>query len=65
MADRRVTCYYFYVWDEDFGPGVVKIGSYFPSPIKEGLNGHERAKRQATQAVVTTCAYILAAVEAA
>ncbi|HEY6798910.1 MAG TPA: hypothetical protein VI248_29875 [Kineosporiaceae bacterium] len=19
MADRRVTCYYFYVWDEDFG----------------------------------------------
>ena len=21
-ADRRVTCYYFYLWDEDFGPGV-------------------------------------------
>jgi hypothetical protein len=19
-ADRRVTCYYFYIWDEDFGP---------------------------------------------
>jgi hypothetical protein len=20
MAQRRVTCYYFYLWDEDFGP---------------------------------------------
>ena len=49
-ADRRVTCYYFYVWDEDFGPAFIKIGSYFPYPIRVWLNGHEWAKRQATRA---------------
>src|SRR3954454_5592794 len=49
-ADRRVTCYYFYVVDDEFGPGFVKIGSYFPYPIKVWLNGHEWAKRQATKA---------------
>jgi hypothetical protein len=49
-ADRRVTCYYFYVWDDDFGPGFVKIGSYFPYPIKVWLNGHEWAKRQVSRA---------------
>jgi hypothetical protein len=36
-ADRRVTCYYFYVWDTDFGPAFVKIGSYFPCPVKVWL----------------------------
>ena len=36
-ADRRVTCYYFYLWDEDFGPGFIKIGSYLPFPIKAWL----------------------------
>jgi hypothetical protein len=49
-AQRRVTCYYFYVVDDDFGPAFVKIGSYFPYPIKVWLNGHEWAKRQATKA---------------
>ena len=49
-ADRRVTCYYFYVWDEQFGPGFIKIGSYLPYPIKVWLNGHEWAKRQASMA---------------
>ena len=49
-AERRVTCYYFYVWDDEFGPAFVKIGSYFPYPIKVWLNGHEWAKRQATKA---------------
>ena len=29
-ADRRVSCYYFYLWDADFGPGFVKICAYFP-----------------------------------
>ena len=24
-ADRRVTCYYFYLWDEDFGPAFIKV----------------------------------------
>ena len=33
-ADRRVTAYYFYLWDEDFGPGFIKICAYFPYPIK-------------------------------
>jgi hypothetical protein len=23
--DRRVTCFYFYVWDDDFGPGFIKL----------------------------------------
>jgi hypothetical protein len=49
-ADRRVTCYYFYLVDDEFGPGFVKIGSYFPYPIKVWLNGHEWAKRQADKA---------------
>jgi len=49
-ADRRVTCLYFYVWDADFGPAFIKICTYFPYPIKVWLNGHEYAKRQATQA---------------
>ena len=49
-ADRRVTCFYFYVWDADFGPAFIKICTYFPYPIKVWLNGHEWAKRQATGA---------------
>ena len=49
-ADRRVTCYYFYIWDEDFGPAFVKVCAYFPYPVKVWLNGHEWAKRQATHA---------------
>jgi hypothetical protein len=49
-ADRRVTCFYFYLWDVDFGPAFIKICAYFPYPAKVWLNGHEWAKRQATQA---------------
>jgi hypothetical protein len=48
-ANRRVTCYYFYLWDLDFGPAFIKICSYFPYPVKVWVNGHEWAKRQATQ----------------
>ena len=48
-ANRRVTCYYFYLWDLDFGPAFIKICSYFPYPAKIWVNGHEWAKRQATQ----------------
>ena len=33
-ADRRVTCYYFYLWDVDFGPAFIKICAYFPYPTK-------------------------------
>ena len=49
-ADRRVTCFYFYLWDTDFGPAFIKVCAYFPYPIKVWINGHEWAKRQATQA---------------
>jgi hypothetical protein len=48
-ADRRVSCYYFYLWDEEFGPAFVKICAYFPYPAKIWVNGHEWAKRQATR----------------
>ena len=49
-ADRRVSVFYFYVWDDEFGPGFIKICTYFPYPAKVWLNGHEWAKRQATKA---------------
>jgi hypothetical protein len=49
-AERRVTCFYFYVLDDDFGLGFVKIASYFPYPAKVWVNGHEWAKRQAAKA---------------
>ena len=31
-ADRRVTCYYFYLWDEDFGAGVHQGLRLLPLP---------------------------------
>jgi hypothetical protein len=49
-ADRRVSCFYFYLFDDDFGPCFIKICSYFPYPIKVWCNGHEWAKRQAAKA---------------
>ena len=42
--DRRVTCYYFYLWDQDFGPAFIKVCAYFPYPAKVWVNGHEWAK---------------------
>ena len=49
-AERRVTCYYFYVWDENWGPAFIKICAYFPYPVKIWLNGHEHVKRAAARA---------------
>src|SRR2546430_1047835 len=49
-TDRRVTCYYFYLWDEGFGPAFIKVCAYFPYPAKIWLNGHEWVKRQAERA---------------
>jgi hypothetical protein len=49
-AERRVSCFYFYVVDPEFGPGFIKICSYFPYPVKVWINGHEWAKRQAVKA---------------
>lgn len=48
--DRRVGVYYFYVVDPEFGPGFIKICTYFPYPAKVWVNGHEWAKRQADRA---------------
>ncbi len=41
-----VNHYYFYVHDPDWGPAFLKIGSYFPFPVKLCLNGHEWVKQQ-------------------
>jgi hypothetical protein len=48
--NRRVTAYYFYLWDTEFGPAFIKICAYFPYPVKVWVNGHEWAKRQAIKA---------------
>ena len=50
VSQRRVTCYYYYLWDDDFGPAFVKVCAYFPYPMKIWVNGHEWAKRQAAKA---------------
>jgi hypothetical protein len=47
--DRRVGMYYFYVLDPEFGPGFIKICTYFPYPARVWVNGHEWAKRQAAR----------------
>ena len=50
VSQRRVSCYYFYVWDDDCGPTFVKVCAYFPYPMKIWVNGHEWANRQALKA---------------
>jgi hypothetical protein len=47
---RRVSVFYVYIFDEQMGPGFIKICSYFPYPVKVWVNGHERARRQAAAA---------------
>jgi hypothetical protein len=49
-AERRTTCFYFYLWDAEFGAAFIKICAYFPYPVKVWVNGHEWAKRQAVKA---------------
>jgi hypothetical protein len=49
-VDRRVTVYYFYLWDDNFGPAFIKVCTYCPWPIKVWVNGHEWAKRQCVKA---------------
>jgi hypothetical protein len=44
--DRRVTVYYFYLWDAGFGPAFIKVCTYCPWPMKIWVNGHEWAKQQ-------------------
>jgi hypothetical protein len=38
--------FYFYCFDEDFGPFFLKFCSYFPYNAKLCINGHEYLKRQ-------------------
>jgi len=45
--DRRVTVYYFYLWDAGSGPAFIKVCTYCPWPMKIWVNGHERARQQA------------------
>jgi hypothetical protein len=45
--DRRVTVYYFYLWDASFGQAFIKICTWCPWPMKIWVNGHEWAKQQA------------------
>lgn len=45
-STAMVNHYYFYCFDEDFGPFFIKFGSYFPYTGKMLINGHEYAKRQ-------------------
>jgi len=52
-SERRVSCYYFYILDREFGPSFIKICSWFPYPAKVWLNGHEWAKRQARRARIS------------
>jgi hypothetical protein len=47
---RRVSVFYVYVFDEQMGPGFIKVCTYFPYPVKVWVNGHEWAKRQAAAA---------------
>ena len=45
-STAMVNQYYFYVFDDDFGPLFVKFCSYYPYNAKLCLNGHEYLKRQ-------------------
>jgi hypothetical protein len=45
-----VNHFYFYGWDEDFGPFFFKFGTYFPYGAKVCCNGHHFAQRQAAKA---------------
>jgi hypothetical protein len=40
-ADRRVTAYYFYVMDAEFGHGFIKLCAYIPLP-RQGLGQRSR-----------------------
>ena len=44
--------FYFYLEDAEFGPAFIKVGTYFPFPVRVCLNGHEWAKRQLEKEVI-------------
>jgi hypothetical protein len=45
-----VNHFYFYCFDDDFGPFFLKFCSYFPFTAKLCINGNEWAKRQTAKA---------------
>jgi hypothetical protein len=53
VADTAmVNHFYFYGFDDDFGPFFIKFATYFPYTAKVCINGHEWAKQQATKAAI-------------
>jgi hypothetical protein len=48
-ASALVNHWYFYCFDDNFGPFFIKFCSYFPYNAKLCVNGHEWAKRQAAK----------------
>lgn len=49
-STAMVNHFYFYGFDDDFGPFFVKFCGYFPYTAKVCLNGHHFAQRQAEKA---------------
>lgn len=45
-ATAMPNAYYFYLYDDDFGPLFIKFCSYFPYNARLCINGHEYVKRQ-------------------
>lgn len=45
-STAMVNHFYFYCFDEDFGPFFLKFCTYFPYTAKLCINGHEYLKRQ-------------------
>ena len=48
-STAMVNHFYFYCFDDDFGPFFLKVCTDFPYNAKLCLNGHEYLKRQLTQ----------------
>jgi hypothetical protein len=48
-ASAVVNQFYFYGFDDDFGPFFIKFGTYFPYGAKCCFNGHHWAQRQAAK----------------
>ena len=48
-----VNQYYWYIFDEDFGPLFYKQSSYFPYTARLCINGHEYVKRQLEKRGIT------------
>jgi len=49
-TERRISVFYFYLFDREWGSCSIQICSYAPYAAQLWCNGHERAKRQAAAA---------------